>query len=483
MVGVTDIDQLDNTTHLANFVNDGMDYPTGQPGWTILDSIGLHAESGEAANGRLYAPVNFGPEDAANVEPGADYDGVHFEIEYVARWANSTGHTRDDWDVSNLTDNPLSGFTGTGDWRQSGDPHGTPTFVETSHGIPYGTNLTGSLGSINYPFTSPSTIAGTGHEGRYIFYNNSKFDGNSAANNVSDNSAIPSNKTVYLPGDGQMVLANITNFTKGLNGIMVDLTVGSADHTAINASDFVFKVGENNSPNTWTTLTATPTISVRTGGGISGSDRVDITWADNAIQDQYLEVQVLATAHTGLNATFGTISGNAVGDIFFFGNLRGETASTTPASFARIFASDGAAIQANGTSVNVGINSFLDVDRSNAVISAGDRAALLPLGTKNLVRISIGTAGPFAPEGGGAPRPRPAATRVSRPAWRPPPAARPAAAARWPCRPAWRPGWIRPARPWAWSAPTASCSRTPERLTTRMTPESTTKRSIRSWRG
>ena len=164
----------------------------------------------------------------------------------------------------------------------------------------------------------------------------------------------------------------------------------------------MFKVGENNSPNTWTTLTATPTISVRTGGGISGSDRVDITWADNAIQDQYLEVQVLATAHTGLNPTFGTISGNAVGDIFFFGNLRGETASTTPASFARIFASDGAAIQANGTSVNVGINSFLDVDRSNAVISAGDRAALVPLGTKALVRISIGTAGPFAPEGGGA---------------------------------------------------------------------------------
>ena len=234
--------------------------------------------------------------------------------------------------------------------------------------------------------------------GRHVFYNDSAFDG-SASNNAGDDAAIPSNKTAYLPGDGQMVLANITNFTKGLNGIMVDLTVGSADHTTINASDFVFKVGENNSPNTWTTLTATPTISVRTGAGTSGSDRVDITWADNAIQDQYLEVQVLATAHTGLNPTFGTISGNAVGDIFFFGNLRGETASTTPASFARIFASDGAAIQANGTSVNVGINSFLDVDRSNAVISAGDRAALLPLGTKALVRISIGTAGPFAPEG------------------------------------------------------------------------------------
>ena len=267
-------------------------------------------------------------------------------------------------------------------------------------------------GSSNLPLTASitpgaqntvtSNIAGTGHEGRYIFYNNSKFDGNSGANNVSDNSAIPSNKTVYLPGDGQMVLANITNFTKGLNGIMVDLTVGSADHTTINASDFVFKVGENNSPNTWTTLTATPTISVRTGGGISGSDRVDITWADNAIQDQYLEVQVLATAHTGLNPTFGTISGNAVGDIFFFGNLRGETASTTPASFLRIFASDGAAIQAAGTIPSAGINSFLDVDRNNLVISGGDRAALLPLGTKALVRISIGTAGPFAPEGGGA---------------------------------------------------------------------------------
>ena len=283
-----------------------------------------------------------------------------------------------------------------GDHSPSGKPYNDLAVVNASSS----NAVSALLSAANW--STPSTIAGTGHEGRYIFYNNSKFDGSSGANNVSDNSAIPSNKSVYLPGDGQMVLANITNFTKGINGIMVDLTAGSADHTTINASDFVFKVGENNSPNTWTTLTATPTISVRTGGGISGSDRVDITWADNAIQDQYLEVQVLATAHTGLNATFGTISGNAVGDIFFFGNLRGETASTTPASFARIFATDGAAIQANGTSLNVGINSFLDVDRSNAVISAGDRSALIPLGTKVLTRISIGTAGPFAPEGGGA---------------------------------------------------------------------------------
>ena len=55
--------------------------------------------------------------------------------------------------------------------------------------------------------------------------------------------------------------------------------------------------------------------------------------------------------------------------------------------------------------VSVGIDSFLDVDHSNIVITAVDRAALIPMGTGVLTRISIGTAGPFAPEGGGGSAP------------------------------------------------------------------------------
>jgi len=48
---------------------------------------------------------------------------------------------------------------------------------------------------------------------------------------------------------------------------MIDLA-GGGYHTAINAADFVFKLGNDHSPSTWATVTATPTISVRGGARV-----------------------------------------------------------------------------------------------------------------------------------------------------------------------------------------------------------------------
>lgn len=157
--------------------NNGLDVPTGRLDWTILDSIGVFSEFDEAwdpdANmgqgalkGRVYAQLNFGPENSANtpgftqplMEPGATYVGLDYEIEYLARWGNSAGDVAYNWHASNLTDNPSSGFAGTGDLRQSGEPHpnlGDPPppgqFLETNKGVAYGTNLTNTLGLANYP--------------------------------------------------------------------------------------------------------------------------------------------------------------------------------------------------------------------------------------------------------------------------------------------------------------------------------------------
>ncbi len=130
--------------------NNGMDHPSGQSGWSILDGIGVFSEAGESQLGRVYAQVNFGAGPTSNLEPGASYVNTPFEIEYLGRWGSSTGQTPGDWHATNLTDNPLSGFTGNGDWRQSAEPHitGTP---ESSRGVPYGTNLTNTLGRPNYP--------------------------------------------------------------------------------------------------------------------------------------------------------------------------------------------------------------------------------------------------------------------------------------------------------------------------------------------
>ena len=54
----------------------------------------------------------------------------------------------------------------------------------------------------------------------------------------------------------------------------------------------------------------------------SGSDRVTITWASGSIRNNWLEVQVLPTANTGLTAT----------DVFFWGNKIGDTGQGTPAT-------------------------------------------------------------------------------------------------------------------------------------------------------
>lgn len=155
--------------------NNGLDVPTGRIDWTILDSIGIFSERFEAWDpdfnaplGRLYGAVNFGPENTVNtpgfvpnIEPGTTYLGTDFEIEIAARWGNSTGQTSDDWHISNVTDNALSGFTpGGSDFRQSvGDPHPTGP-LESSKNVPYGTVLTNTLGSANYPLNVAPPLAG-----------------------------------------------------------------------------------------------------------------------------------------------------------------------------------------------------------------------------------------------------------------------------------------------------------------------------------
>ena len=75
--------------------------------------------------------------------------------------------------------------------------------------------------------------------------------------------------------------------------------------------------GNSNNPESWTAAPAPLDVQVSIGGGVSGSDRVEIVWANGAIQDTWLEVKVLATANTGL----------ATEDVFVWGNKRAKSAS------------------------------------------------------------------------------------------------------------------------------------------------------------
>jgi hypothetical protein len=147
---------------------------------------------------------------------------------------------------------------------------------------------------------------------RDVFYNNSAFDGNDAAANSADDNAIASDKGALLPGQAA-TSANYTTYSRGLNGVMIDIA-NLGDRAALGASDFTFSVGTTTDPGTWSAALAPTTIAVRNGAGTSGSDRIEIVWADNALQNQWLQVTVKADGNTGLTAP----------DVFYFGNLIGD---------------------------------------------------------------------------------------------------------------------------------------------------------------
>ena len=147
--------------------------------------------------------------------------------------------------------------------------------------------------------------------GARVFYNNSAWDGENVAANASDDNAIATDKAPLLPG-GTATFANYTSYSRGLNGIMID--VSSLPGTPL-AADFTFKMGNDNTPGTWAPGPTPAAVGVRLDAGIGGSDRIGLTWGDNAVKKQWLQVTILATDRTGLGAPY----------VFYFGNAIGET--------------------------------------------------------------------------------------------------------------------------------------------------------------
>lgn len=242
--------------------------------------------------------------------------------------------------------------------------------------------------------------------GRHLFYNESgtggplatRYDGNDAAINSLDDNAIATDKTAYLPeAPGPATFANVSGYTKGINGIMLDL---AGAHGSISDADFIFRAGNNNSPSTWASAAAPASISVRAGAGVGGSDRVEITWANGAIQKKWLEVIVLANANTGLTQKAGYPIGE--GDVFFFGNAPGNTGLSDTAVNSLVTATDEAGIRANNAllAANIPITNIYDVNRS-ASVSAVDESAARLNGTNPTTALKyLNLASPpLAPEG------------------------------------------------------------------------------------
>lgn len=231
---------------------------------------------------------------------------------------------------------------------------------------------------------------------RHIFYNNSAYDfdsdplaapfGIGSINaDANDDFAIAPDKAPLLPG-GTATFENYTNFSKGINGIMIDINNLSGTPTII---DFQFRVGNDNTPDSWTLAPTPSDIIVRLGAGVGGSDRVMITWPNNAIQKTWLQVTVLPTSNTGLIAA----------DVFYFGNAIGETGDGANVN-AFVNATDRTRMLNNARNFlnRAPITNLYDTNR-DSLVDATDRTIALNNSTNFLNDLNLIT---VPPAGGGS---------------------------------------------------------------------------------
>ena len=343
-------------------INEGFDYDSNDDG--TLDLLPASAEVIDSVGWR---------------QQSQDYDLVYGVIELTQFESSPSAATRFPTDLSHTKAAWYNGWLDTTTANPAEldyDP------ANTSDNFPSGGMIT--PGGENVPNYASSIV------GRNIFYNGSKFDGFSTAINASDDAAIATDKSAYLPGSGPATFDNITSYTRGINGIMVDM---AGTHGSLTADDFTFKistqVGANNTPSTWAAAPAPTAFSVRPGAGVSGSDRVEIVWADGAIANRWLEVIVEGNDAAGGS---NTNTGLAESDIFFFGNRIGDAGSGTP-TLAITSATDEIAAR-NNAGFGSTITNLYDFDRSGLVNAVDQIAARNNGGLLTKINISDPPAAP-----------------------------------------------------------------------------------------
>ena len=128
-------------------------------------------------------------------------------------------------------------------------------------------------------------------------------------------------------------------------------------------------------PTAFTVLADTP---------VSGTDRVEFIWADNAIQNRYLEVRTFGDDAAGGN---NTNTGLAATDIFYFGSMVGDTFNEALPVFL-VTAADEIEIQSVIISA-AAIDDIHDMDR-NGVNLVSDRIVTRLHTITALAKIDIG---------------------------------------------------------------------------------------------
>ncbi|HZL37530.1 MAG TPA: hypothetical protein VFC78_19585 [Tepidisphaeraceae bacterium] len=255
----------------------------------------------------------------------------------------------------------VTGYTvhwgdGTSNVYTAGGPV-THLYTATSVGEPITVDLTDPLGTYdNAGGSLMVSVGGASVIGRYVYYNNSTFDANNPTAATTDFRAIARTKQALLPGQTAS-FANYTSYTKGINGILIDV-VGLPAGTNLSAADFSFHTGLGGNPTGWSVAPAPASVTILRGAGDNGSDVIDLTWPDSSIVGKWLQIKVLADANTGLTTP----------DVFYFGNAPGDTGNST--TDAQVTAADVLLIRKNLSILPVSVNSPYDFNRDGRITIA-----------------------------------------------------------------------------------------------------------------
>lgn len=216
-------------------------------------------------------------------------------------------------------------------------------------GVGVGTRLTSIAVGPSSEFSAISVIAPPTPSGQ-VFYKNSGFTGAAAMSGAS--------KSVLRATSATQVtsFANVSNYAKGINGIVLDIPGLLA--TSLSVSDFIFRVAPQGAsglvnPNAWASA-PTPTLIDVTPGNSATPARVRVEWDDSAIQNTWLQVIVNANANTGL----------ASREVFYLGHAYGEVDGVAP---YRVSTLDVGRVRAAVGNAIVSVSDVRDIDKDRRI--------------------------------------------------------------------------------------------------------------------
>jgi hypothetical protein len=254
--------------------------------------------------------------------------------------------------------------TGTsGTYQQIASLDGTQTrYFDTN--LQFGTEYfyriqaSDSAGSSDYSNESSAAPPRPEVVGRFAFYNGSKYDFLNSSSNFLDGFSLATNKQALLPGQ-TATFQNYTTYSRGLNGIMIDVANFEG---SIMRDAYDLRVGNSSDVSTWQPAPEPALVTEYLGAGVNGSTRLELVWDDNTLQNEWVQVTLKANANTGI----------AADDVFYFGNAIGDTGNST--TDAVVDAADELGAQNNHTAT-ASITNLYDFNRDKVVDATDDLIA------------------------------------------------------------------------------------------------------------